>query len=117
VFIGNAGELNDRLTLRTGVNPNIARQLLGVYGEASYRVLAGARGEVGVFARYERADTQFRMPAGTAPLREFDRRLWVTGLTYWPDPDVAVKFDYTFARNRSVFQEADVVSIGLGWWF
>jgi len=118
VAIDNAAELNDRLALRVGVNPNIARLLQGVYGEAGYRIVSGARaGDLGLFARYERVDTQFRMPAGFVPNEMFNRRQWVVGLTYWPDPDVAVKFDYTLARNRSVFQEADVVSVGLGWWF
>ena len=43
VSIGNAGELNSTLALRTGVNPNVARSLAGAYGEASYRVISGAR--------------------------------------------------------------------------
>jgi hypothetical protein len=117
VFIERAGELNDRLALRTGVNPNIARQLQGFYVEAGYRVVSSARGELGVFTRYERVDTQFRLPAGVTALEEFNRRHWVVGMTYWPDPDVAVKFDYTAATNRSIFREADVLGIGLGWWF
>jgi hypothetical protein len=39
------------------------------------------------------------------------------GLTYWPDPDVALKVDYTILRNQSVFAEPNVLSLGLGWWF
>ncbi len=34
------------------------------------------------------------MPAGFLPLKEFDRDAWVVGVTYYPDPDVAVKVDY-----------------------
>jgi hypothetical protein len=118
VAIDEAGPLNDRLTLRTGVNPNIASALQGAYAEAGYRVISSPRlGEIGVFARYERVDTQFRMPEGFAPIELFNRRLWVVGMTYWPDPDVALKWDYTFASNRSAFPEADVLAIGLGWWF
>jgi hypothetical protein len=75
-------------------------------------------GDVGVFARYENFDTQFRMPAGHLPLKEFDRDAGVFGFTYWPDPDVAVKFDYSAIRNQSRVNRAlNSFNIGLGWWF
>ena len=35
--------------------------------------------DVGVFARYENFDTQFRMPEGFTPLEEFDRTAWIAG--------------------------------------
>ena len=79
---------------------------------------ADAFGEVGAFVRYENFDTQFRMPAGYIALPEFDRDAWVVGATYWPDPDVAVKFDYSIVRNRStVIQAPNSLNVGLGWWF
>jgi hypothetical protein len=119
VTIDNAGALNDALTRQTGVNPNIARTLLGAYGEAGYRFVSGrAFGDVGAFIRYESFDTQFRMPAGYLPLEEFDRDAWVVGLTYWPDADIAVKMDYNVIRNQSsVIREPNTFNIGLGWWF
>jgi hypothetical protein len=119
VSISRAGELNDALTLLTGVNPNVARKLRGLYGEASYRVVSGARiGDVALFTRYENVDTQRRMPAGHAPIQAFDRDNWVVGATYWPDPDVAVKLDYILARNRSgVVAAPNSFNLGLGWWF
>jgi hypothetical protein len=118
VTIDNADRLNDLGLLRTGVSPNVASALRGFYLEAGYRVISGARfGDLGVFTRYENVDTQFRMPAGYVPLEEFDRDAWVMGFTLWPDPDVAVKFDYTILRNRSQFPGPNVVSAGLGWWF
>jgi hypothetical protein len=118
VSIDNADLLNDLGLLRTGVSPNVASALRGFYLEGGYRVISGARfGDLGVFARYENVDTQFRMPAGYVPLQEFDRDAWVTGFTLWPDPDVAIKLDYTFLRNRSPFAAPNVVSAGLGWWF
>jgi hypothetical protein len=118
VTIGNADLLNDRLQLRTGVSPNIARTLRGFYLEGGYRAISGARfGDVGLFARYENVDTQFRMPGLLVPLKELDRDGWTMGLTYWPDADVALKIDYTILRNQSVFAEPNVLSLGLGWWF
>ena len=42
----------------------------------------------------------------------------IVGVTYFPDPDVAVKADYVWMRNRSsVVRSPNSVNIGLGWWF
>ena len=55
---------------------------------------------------------------GFQPLGEFDREALVTGFTYFPEPDVAFKLDYTLMRNRSSFIAArDAFNLGLGWWF
>ena len=74
--------------------------------------------ELAAFVRYENFDTQYRMPSGYLPLKEFDRDAWVFGITYFPDPDVAVKIDYTVLNNQSdVIQAPNSLNIGLGWWF
>ena len=119
IWIDNAGRLNEALALRVGVNPNIARVIRGFYGEAGYRAISNPSfGEIGAFVRYENFDTQFRMPAGYIALPQFDRDAWTIGANYWPDPDIAVKFDYSLVRNRSTVIEApNVFSVGLGWWF
>ena len=117
--IGNAADLNNALGRAVGVDPNVASALRGFYGEAGYRVISGASfGDVGLFARYENFDTQYRMPAGYLPLKALDRDALVIGATYWPDPDIAVKFDYSALRNRSaVIRSPNSLNIGLGWWF
>lgn len=119
VWIRDAARLNDALARVTGVSPNIARSLRGFYGEAGYRVWAdGPARDLVAFTRYENFDTQFRMPDGFLPLQEFDRDAWVVGVTYYPDPDIAVKADYTRARNQSgIIRSPNIVNIGLGWWF
>jgi hypothetical protein len=119
VWIDNAAQLNDALGLRIGVNPNIGSALRGFYGEAGYRAISGARfGDVGVFTRYENFDTQFRMPAGYVPLLEHDRDAFVVGATYWPEPDVAIKVDYSIVRSQSsVIRAPNSFNVGLGWWF
>jgi hypothetical protein len=119
VFIGDAARLNDALGRIVGVSPNIANELRGFYGEAGYRVWnAGAPRDLVAFLRYENFDTQFRMPEGFLPLEEFDRDAWVVGLTYYPDPDIAVKADYIHLRNQSgLFPNRHLVNVGLGWWF
>ena len=119
VAIPNASELNDTVVVESGVDPNIAERLLGVYGEAAYRVWAkGSPRDLVAFVRYEFADTQHRMPAGWLPLEEFQRNQWVFGATYFPDPDVAVKVDYVWLRNKSSFIKGpSSFNVGLGWWF
>lgn len=119
VSIDHADQLNDAVARQTGVNPNIGSALRGAYVEGAYRVVSGAPfGDIAAFARYENFDTQYRMPAGYVPLKEFDRAAWVVGLTYWPDADVAVKADYAVVRNRSATIAApNSFNVGLGWWF
>ena len=118
VFVDGAAELNDLLQRSTGVNPNIARQMRGFYVEPSVRPLPGLRYDLAAFVRYENFDTQFRMPPGVLPLKQFDRAAWVVGASYFPDPDVVLKIDYSIIRNRSaLFGSADSLNIGLGWWF
>jgi hypothetical protein len=119
VAISNADLLNDAMGRAVGVDPNVARTLRGFYGEAGYRVISGASyGELGLFARYENFDTQFRMPNGYLPLKELDRDALVFGATYWPDPDIALKVDYSGVRSgNSTIREPNSFNIGLGWWF
>jgi hypothetical protein len=119
ISLQNAGELNDSSFQLSGVNPNVASGMLGNYVEAGYRFLTRRRfGELGAFVRHEVFDTQYRMPAGFMPLNEFNRRAWVMGATYWPDPDVAIKVDYVVQRNQSAAIAApNSFNVGLGWWF
>ena len=119
ITISRADLVNEALTRLTGVDPNVARGLRGFYGEAAYRFWAAgpARDLVG-FIRYERVNTQHRMPDGWLPLREFDRNAWVFGATYFPDADVAVKVDYVRLRNQSgLIRSPSSFNVGLGWWF
>jgi hypothetical protein len=118
VFIDGAAELNDVVQRTVGVAPNIARQMRGFYVEPSVRPLPGLRYDLAAFVRYENFDTQFRMPPGILPLKQFDRASWVVGGSFFPDPDVVLKVDYSITRNRSsLFSSVDAFNIGLGWWF
>jgi hypothetical protein len=119
VFISNTDALNEALTRLTGIDPNIAEQLRGFYLEGSYRVLPRTfPHDAALFLRYENFDTQYRMAPGAVPLLQFDRDAWVVGGTYWVDPDVAIKFDYSHVRNRSTAVPAPrSFNVGLGWWF
>jgi cytochrome c oxidase subunit 2 len=83
VFIDGAAELNDFQQRTTGVNPNIASQMRG-FLEPSLRPLPWIRADIGAFVRYENFDTQFKMPPGVLPLKQFDRAAWIVGSSYYP---------------------------------
>jgi hypothetical protein len=58
------------------------------------------------------------MAVGFQPLPEFNRSSVVTGVTFKPNADVALKFDYVFNRNaNSVVRPLNGINLGLGWWF
>ena len=118
-FLDGMEDLNRAVARITGVSPNVAEQMRGFYLEGSYFIVPRpAPREVALFLRYENFDTQYRMPAGFAPLPAFDRDAWILGATWFPDPDVAVKVDYTVLRNRSaVIAAPNSFNVGLGWWF
>jgi hypothetical protein len=119
VFIGDAAALNDALTIAIGVAPNIARQLQGYYLEGSrlFRV-PRSQHEVAFFARFEDFDTQFKMPDGYQAIPDFNRRAWTVGATYYLDPDVALKFDYTHQSSAATIRRAPrSLNVGIGWWF
>jgi hypothetical protein len=118
-WISRAGELNVLLQQQTGVNPNVARQMRGYYFEPAFHVLPRRyRNDVVVFGRYEKYNTQHRMPAGYVAIAQFNRSSWIGGVTYKPVPDVAFKFDYVWNRNAStVIRPLNGLNLGIGWWF
>ena len=96
------------------------RTLRGAYAEASYRVVDGQRwGDVGVFARYENFDTQFRMPAGAVPLpavrsrRLGGRRHLLAGARHRGQG----RLRRSRATRARVVRAPNAFNIGLGWWF
>lgn len=118
-WVSDAAELNRRLRQQTGINPNVASSMRGYYVEPAFHLLPRRfRHDIIAFTRYERYNTQQHMPAGYLPLLQFNRSSWVTGVTYKPVPDVALKFDYVFNRNQSsVVRALNGVNLGIGWWF
>jgi len=118
-WMSRAAELNRLLRLQTGVNQNVASQMRGYYLEPAVHLLPRRlRPDLIAFSRFERYNTQQKMPDGYLALAQFNRSSWVTGLTYKPVPDVAIKLDYVFNRNRSaVVRALNGLNLGIGWWF
>jgi hypothetical protein len=118
-WITKSRELNSALERLSGFSPNVAKQLLGYYLEPALHVFPRRlRTDLIVFTRYERYNTQHRMAGGLVSLPEFDRSSVITGITFKPNADVAIKFDYVFNRNAgSVIRPLNAINVGLGWWF
>lgn len=118
-WISKSAELNTSMERLTGLNPNVGQQMRGYYVEPAIHVFPRRwRNDLILFTRYEKYNTQQRMAPGFVPLPEFDRSSFLTGVTYKPNADVAVKFDYVFNRNAgSAIPPLNGLNLGLGWWF
>jgi hypothetical protein len=118
-WVSHAGELNWRMEQQFGANPNVGSQMRGYYFEPAVHVFPRRmRNDVILFGRYEKYNTQHAMPEGYVPLPQFNRSSWVTGVTFKPNADVAIKFDYVFNRNAStVVRAINGINLGIGWWF
>ena len=118
-FLDGIADLNESVQRVFGVNPNVAEQIRGFYLEGAYFIVPKpAPWELAAFVRYENFDTQHQMSAGYLPVQAYDRDSCSIGITYFPDPDVAVKIDYTVMRNQSdVVTAPNSFNVGLGWWF
>jgi hypothetical protein len=118
-WVSRAGELNVLLQQQTGVNPNVASEMRGYYFEPAFHLLPRRyRDDVVIFGRYEKYNTQHRMPSSYLPIQQFNRSSWIGGVTYKPVPDVAFKFDYVWNRNASsVIRPLNALNLGIGWWF
>ncbi len=118
-WISRTRELNEALESRIGFNGNVARMMRGYYIEPAIHLLPRRlRNDLILFSRYEKYNTQHRMADGLVPLAEFNRHSIVTGVTYKPNADVAIKFDYVLNRNvSSVVRPLNALNLGFGWWF
>jgi hypothetical protein len=118
-WVSRTRELNEALERRIGFNGNVGRIMRGYYFEPAIHVFPRRfRNDLILFTRYERYNTQHRMTPGLVPLDEFNRRSIVSGITYKPNADVAIKFDYVFNRNASsVVRPLNGLNLGVGWWF
>lgn len=101
--IGNAGDLNAAQGF-VGAQ-SIGRRLFGGYAEAAFDVLTLIRDPKGQslspFFRYERYDTQWRVPDGYAKDPANSRTEYTLGLTYKPIAKVVVKLDQQWKLNQA----------------
>lgn len=98
--LGDAAALTQalRATGDIGASDTIANTMLGTYAEVGYDVLPlffpGTEQYLAPFVRFEYYDTQQNIPAGFARTSNAEQRLWTSGVSYKPIPNVVLKVDY-----------------------
>lgn len=120
--IGDAAQINALLG-RTG-EESVPSRFSGGYVEAGYDVLSGLRdgarslpeAELIPFFRYERLDTQQRVPAGFEANPANDMTLWTLGAVFLPIPQIALKADYQNYQNKAS-TGVNQWNLSLGWIF
>lgn len=116
VRVGDAAALSGIASL--GARP-VAEEMVGWYGEVAYDLAdwIGLEDDyLAPFFRYEAFDTQHRVPAGLLPDLTRDVILRTSGLTWKPDPQLAIKLDHR-DFSRAAGTRADEINLGLGWIF
>ena len=114
--IGDAAAVN--ALIDAAGNATVGERFQGSYVEAGFDVLSlrGGRASLVPFARYERLDTQKRVPAGFARNPANDVRIWTVGANYRPIPQIVLKADYQDYSNEAR-TGVDQWNLALGWLF
>ncbi len=111
--LSDAAALNAALNL---VGPaSVGSRLAGHYLEAAWDVLSG-RAALEPFLRWERLDTQERVPTGFAANPANATRILTVGATFRPIPQIVVKVDWQDVHTRAR-TGVDTVNVGLGYVF
>ena len=101
--IGGVDAINQANGL-TG-NQSVGQYMWGGYAELAYNVLnalAPASAQyVSPFFRYERYDTQAKVPGGYQRNLAYDRTVYTMGVSYKPIPRVVLKGDYQVRTNHA----------------
>lgn len=99
--VDQAGDASRALDLSAGAP--IAETMQGGYLQASYNLLSQVTTPVALtpYVRYERIDTQHRVPAGFTRDVSRDGVLRTLGIELKPIPNVAIKTDYQWITNEA----------------
>lgn len=115
--ISDAAEINEANGLEG--DESVGSRQWGWYLQGGFDVLslkAGSRASLIPFVRYERYDTQSRVPSGYSRNPENDVELLTVGAVFKPIEPIAVKFDWQQKKN-SASTGVDQWNIGLGYLF
>ena len=115
------GHLSDAadITAATGVSAPSA--FYGWFTEAAYHVWKSGEMDFAPFMRYERYDTQARLPSNSVRLAGTNNRVWTLGANFWPTAQVVLKAD--FQKYDKEDQDADEnrgdkrLNLGMGYMF
>lgn len=99
--VDDAGDASRALGL--AANAAIAEQMQGGYVQAGYNVLSQFNTDVAVtpYVRYERVDTQHRVPFGFTRALAQDGEFTSFGVDFKPIPNVVLKPEYQWISNAA----------------
>jgi tetrahydromethanopterin S-methyltransferase subunit G len=115
--ISDAAEINEANGLEG--DESVGSRQWGWYLQGGFDVLsfnAGSRASLIPFVRYERYDTQSRVPSGYSRNPQNDAELLTIGAVFKPIEPIAVKFDWQQKKNAAS-TGVDQWNIGLGYLF
>ena len=119
IHIDDADALSAAAAVK-GLGP-IASHLDGWYAELAYDLFSQRKGGSGAslapFARFEKFDTQDRVPLGFIPDRTRDVILRTFGIDYKPYPQVVFKLDHRDFSIGGGATRADETNVGFGYIF
>jgi hypothetical protein len=109
------------INAQNGLSPeggSVGERQYGFYLQAGYDVLNGRQGRWAAipFLRYERLDTQDRVPAGYQASPKTDRTIWTAGLSVKPLFNVVLKADYQWEKSAADTKN-NRLNLGVGYLF
>ena len=112
--------IKDAGTLNTVLATDIGEVHFGWYVEGAYHLLQllspDSEQDLVPFVRYERFDTQAKMPAGFTADPANNREVITAGISYLPIPQVAIKVDHESWKDGAD-DHGYRTNLGLAWMF
>lgn len=114
------GYLDDADKISSINSEVIGKEAYGYYINVAYDVYQLINKEsnfaLPIFARYEKYNTQEKVPSGFSADKSNDKIIWTIGFNFKPHPNIILKADYQFRDNKKE-DEADVFELGVGFIF
>ncbi|MCI0330171.1 MAG: hypothetical protein L0196_04370 [candidate division Zixibacteria bacterium] len=114
-------EINGAERVSAVTGDTIGSAMQGGYVEAAYRFKKlffpeGSRADLALFARYERFNTNHEVPAGYTADKRALRRIFTTGLAFYPLSSVVLKADGEFWKDGTD-DKVERLNLGAGFMF
>ncbi len=107
---------------RIGGGGKIAKEMYGFYTEVAYdimpMVLGNTQQQLSPFLRFSYIDQHAEMAGDWDAKGRYEHRIWTTGISYKPHPNVVLKVDYrNFDTVDNDNEREDEVNFGIGFVF
>ena len=107
---------------RIGGGGKIAKEMYGFYTELAYDimpwVLGNTQQQLSPFVRFSYIDQHAEMAGDWDAKGRYEHRIWTTGVSYKPHPNVVLKVDYrNFDTVDNDHEREDEVNFGIGFVF